>query len=68
MIFFINCRRDVTEPHLFGRELSEIETAVFARDAEILFARQQDFEHPRPFDLHGIKKALEAAQKIWCNM
>jgi hypothetical protein len=70
MNFFV-CRRDVTEPQLFGRELSETETTVFARDMETLFARQQDFEHlelTRRFDWDGFKKTLEAAKRIGCNM
>jgi len=38
--------RDISqEPELFGRELSRTEAAVFAREMEKLFARQQDIEH-----------------------
>jgi len=37
--------REVSEPHLFGRELSGAEAAVFAREMEGLFARQQDAEY-----------------------
>jgi len=61
--------RDITEPHLFGRELSEAEATVFARDMEGLFARQQDFEHPdlvRRFEFNWdqITNACKAAGKM----
>lgn len=36
----LNPSRDVSIPHLFGRELGEAEAAIFARDMETLFARQ----------------------------
>jgi len=61
--------RDVTEPHFFGRELSEAEATVFSRNIEGLFARQQDFEHPdlvRRFDFNWdrITNACNAARKM----
>jgi hypothetical protein len=45
----ITYSRDVSEPHLLARELSEYEAAVFARDMEGLFARQQ--QDPQYADL-----------------
>lgn len=65
----LDCSRDVTEPHFFGRELNEAEATVFSRDIEGLFARQQDFEHVDlvrrfDFDWDRITNACKAARKM----
>lgn len=45
-VLTFKCSRDISqEPELFGRELSGTEAAVFAREMEKLFARQQDTEY-----------------------